>query len=269
MNWFYSISGGQQGPVTEAQLDELLSSGIINPDTLVWREGMTSWQPMKTVRVCGPAAITAGKPLICSECGKVFSPDDLIQLNSAWVCGQCKPIVVQKMSEGVATSRVPGNMWRSKKQLVTVSETPFPDRCVKCNAPTDGYRLKRILYWHPPAYYLLLLCNILVLLVVVMIVRKKAVLNIGLCAAHRAQRKQTILISSVGALGGLAVAIIGGVALQSGWPVFIGVLALLGFGIYGGVKAPMVAATKITKDNVWLKGVGPEFLADLPEWPGA
>jgi hypothetical protein len=29
----------------------------------------------------------------------------------------------------------------------------------------------------------------------------------------------------------------------------------------------MVAPARITDDYVWLKGVNPAFLADLPEWP--
>ena len=152
------------------------------------------------------------------------------------------------------------------KQLVTISETPFPDRCVKCSEPANGFRLKRVLYWQHPAYYLLLLCNLLILLIVVLIVRKKAVLHVGLCAKHRAQRQQSLVIGWAGALGGLILAGVGA-AFSSGWMVLVGFIVFLGAAIYGGVRAPVISAAKITKENVWVKGVHRDFLAALPEWP--
>lgn len=206
---------------------------------------------------------------VCAECGKSFPPGELILLNRSWVCAGCKSIFLQRMSEGAGPSGAAGGMWRLNKQLVTRSETPFPDRCVKCNAPANGFRLKRVLYWQHPAYLLLLLCNLLVLLIVVMIVRKKAVLHVGLCAEHLAQRKRAILIGWAGTLGGLALAMIGGIVFSSGWPVLIGFLVLITAAIYGGVKAPIISAAKITKENVWVKGVHEDFLAELPEWIGS
>jgi hypothetical protein len=38
MNWFYAIGGQQQGPVDGGQLDALIASGQVKPDTLVWHE---------------------------------------------------------------------------------------------------------------------------------------------------------------------------------------------------------------------------------------
>ncbi len=53
MNWYYAVGQQQQGPVTEQQLQALAKDGVITGDTLVWREGLTSWQPWRTVG--GPA----------------------------------------------------------------------------------------------------------------------------------------------------------------------------------------------------------------------
>ncbi|MDB6023557.1 MAG: hypothetical protein JWQ04_3414 [Pedosphaera sp.] len=270
MNWFYASNDQQCGPVSDSQLDALLSSGTISRDTLVWREGMTEWKPLHAVRAAGPPPVPNVPSMVCAECGGTFPAGELIQLNRAWVCAKCKPVFLQKMSEGVASTNAAGRMWRMNKQLVTISETPFPDRCVKCNAPANGFRLKRVLYWQHPAYYLLLLCNLLVLLVVVLIVRKKAVLHVGLCGLHRAQRKQTILIGWLGALGGLTVGL-GAFAFSSTWAAVFGVTGFLVFiasAIYGALKGPMVSAAKVTKENVWLKGVHRDFMANLPEWPG-
>ena len=54
MNWYYAEGGKQVGPVEESALDGLINAGIVRDDTLVWHEGMVSWQPHATVR--GPRA---------------------------------------------------------------------------------------------------------------------------------------------------------------------------------------------------------------------
>jgi uncharacterized RDD family membrane protein YckC len=40
----------------------------------------------------------------CSECGMVYFDDELIQFGDALVCGQCKPLFVQKLKEGVTVA---------------------------------------------------------------------------------------------------------------------------------------------------------------------
>lgn len=44
MNWFYAVNGEKTGPLDEAKMKELVSSGVINADTLVWTEGMPEWK---------------------------------------------------------------------------------------------------------------------------------------------------------------------------------------------------------------------------------
>jgi hypothetical protein len=43
-SWFYAAGGQQQGPVSEAQLRDLIARGTVTADTLVWSEGMAAWQ---------------------------------------------------------------------------------------------------------------------------------------------------------------------------------------------------------------------------------
>jgi len=43
-SWFYASNGQQQGPFPEAQLRDLITRGMVRPDTLVWTEGMSGWQ---------------------------------------------------------------------------------------------------------------------------------------------------------------------------------------------------------------------------------
>lgn len=270
MNWHYAIGNQQSGPVSDAQLDELLRSGKINRETLVWRNGMAKWQPLNIARpgaLPPPPFPTDQSSLACAECGQNFPQSEMIMLNQSWVCARCKPIFLQRLREGAAPSGAAGGIWRIDKQLITRNETPFPDRCVKCNKPANGFRLKRQFYWHPPAYFLLILLNLLIYAIVAMCVRKKATLHIGLCEKHRVQRKWGILVCWLGVLGGFA-GIIGGAAANNGLVIISGIALLLFGAIYGGITGARVSPAKITKENVWLKGVNKDFLAELPEWIG-
>lgn len=66
-SWFYASEGKQQGPYPEGQFRDLISQGVVRPDTLVWTEGMAGWQ--KAVEIPGlvggggaPPMIPAGGP---------------------------------------------------------------------------------------------------------------------------------------------------------------------------------------------------------------
>ncbi len=56
MHWYYSKSGTQLGPVEEADLRSKLAIGEVSPNDLVWREGMTDWQPAAKVPELGAVA---------------------------------------------------------------------------------------------------------------------------------------------------------------------------------------------------------------------
>ena len=49
IQWYYGSEGQQNGPVAEHELSALIAQGVISPTTLVWREGMVTWQAMSTV----------------------------------------------------------------------------------------------------------------------------------------------------------------------------------------------------------------------------
>jgi uncharacterized RDD family membrane protein YckC len=123
MNWYYVDAAGQQaGPVDDAGLEALRSSGTINSETLVWNEGMANWQPYREVQPSGSSGLriaTAAPPMyatagdtgagvatgveeaVCSECGGIFPATDTIRIGTTRVCARCKPVVVQKMREGL------------------------------------------------------------------------------------------------------------------------------------------------------------------------
>src|SRR5262249_27524573 len=117
MNWYYADQGRPAGPVEDAQLEQLLRSGTIAADTLVWCEGMANWAPYAQVRpgalpvlppVLGPVAATlAADEAACVECGIVFPRENMIRYGNAHVCANCKPVFMQKIAEGVAVKRGP------------------------------------------------------------------------------------------------------------------------------------------------------------------
>lgn len=47
--YFAAIDNVQAGPLTGGEIKELVDNGKITGETLVWRYGLTGWQPAKTV----------------------------------------------------------------------------------------------------------------------------------------------------------------------------------------------------------------------------
>ena len=42
--WYYAVNRQQEGPVTDIAVRSLIRDGIIQPETLLWRDGMSDWQ---------------------------------------------------------------------------------------------------------------------------------------------------------------------------------------------------------------------------------
>ncbi len=48
--WFVAISGKNEGPFTSAELSDLFMKGDIDAYTLVWRKGLSKWQPFLSLK---------------------------------------------------------------------------------------------------------------------------------------------------------------------------------------------------------------------------
>ncbi len=48
-NWYIAIGGQQQGPFSQAQVQQGVAAGIYTRDTLVWRQGFANWLVMAQV----------------------------------------------------------------------------------------------------------------------------------------------------------------------------------------------------------------------------
>lgn len=112
MSWYYVEAGQQRGPVTEADLENLVRAGTIQGETLIWQEGMSDWLPYRTVKqgagvgrtpvalAVAPGGGGGADEVVCSECGRIFSKNDVIRHGESYVCATCKPIFLQKIKEG-------------------------------------------------------------------------------------------------------------------------------------------------------------------------
>lgn len=164
----------------------------------------------------------------------------------------------------------PQGMWRDGKILVVAQGTPLPPRCIKSNEPTDN-QWKRNLTWYPPWIVLTLFIAWPIFLVLVLVLQKKATLRLGLTREWQARRRQRIAIAWGIALAAMAMFVLGIVFVEDYGPAFIllSLVLLLGGVIYGNYAARLVYPHKIDDRFVWLKGVHPDYLRDLPSWPMA
>lgn len=112
MEWYYAVGGQQKGPVAEDELQRLAGQGIVNAETLVWREGMPGWQPYGNPgSVAMPPPVTVDNAprggVLCAGCNQVFPGGEVISLGDGLYCAACKPIALQRLKEGgSATSAV-------------------------------------------------------------------------------------------------------------------------------------------------------------------
>lgn len=61
-SWHYAWNGKSEGPVDEETMADLIRAGRVRRDTLVWQEGMASWEPAATHFGFGPAPGTIAAP---------------------------------------------------------------------------------------------------------------------------------------------------------------------------------------------------------------
>ena len=163
---------------------------------------------------------------------------------------------------------MPGSgVWRDKSKLVVSVGAQLPDRCVKCNAPAHGVKLKRKLTWHHPAIFILILVATLIYLIVAMIVRKTATVELGLCEEHMAKRRRNVFITWLLILLGVAGFIMAIIVADNTF-LLAGIILILAGIIYALVALRIVTPARIDDKFAWLKGVNKDYLDELPQWPG-
>jgi len=267
VDWFYVQHGSQIGPVPVEQFDDLVRTGRITPETLVWREGMAEWQPYGRVRsVPAPAAPVRGTGrMSCALCSESFAPDEVIAFEGAWVCAACKPLLVQRVREGLSVGDASVNAWRDGDLVVTIRGSTLTGRCVKCNGVESLSHTSSTLYWHPRWVYALLLLTPVAYLLARLPTQKSGLVAVSVCRHHRNQRS----VLTAGSWFLMLIALVFGAA-AAGFSSFV-LLGVAGTVLAGGAIAfrrqwDLLSAAKIEGDYVWLRGCGREFVDALPEF---
>jgi hypothetical protein len=172
-------------------------------------------------------------------------------------------------------------VWRDGDILVMTKDADLGDRCVKCGAPCNGWRLKRSLSWHSGFWYLppivtvflcftVFFCVPLVLyFAVMMFVQQIATIYVPLCPRHRGKRRLGIACSFAISMLGLTL-ILAGIAVEGKVIVDVfggsGAALVLGGLVYGTVSSQPVVVKRIDQEFVWLKKASPAYLVTLPAW---
>jgi hypothetical protein len=266
--WYYTINGEALGPLDDAALDKLIADGTVNHLTPVWKEGMAQWAPLREARAPAGLGTVAEAPSLstCSMCGKNVGSENLIDLLGRRVCADCKPMAVQALREGAALEVKDNGPWRDGKKVVTHDKSSFPQRCYKCNQATEEPPKKRKLSWHSPVFFILVLLSPVIYIIVAILVRKRATIDVHLCAQHARRRKVCIILGWSGVILGLLMCFVG-LGGDMDWLFWLGALVFVTSIIIGVWGAAGVRAVRIKDGTVWLTGPGREFVAGLPPWP--
>ena len=156
-----------------------------------------------------------------------------------------------------------GGAWRDHKTLVMTKDFALPDYCVKCDAPANGFRLKRRLSWHHPVLYLVLFVAWLIYLILAMFLRKQATVYLGLCPEHHQKRRTLLWIGCALMVLSFGATFVG---MTNDYPV-IWLLSL--FGIFVSIvwliiATRIVTVKKIDDRFIWLTGLNENYLARFP-----
>jgi hypothetical protein len=209
----------------------------------------------------------------CAQCGLVnFATSTNCKrcgapLATSGVPGPPQPTGIVLEDGYVLPAPPPGGVWRDNSTLVMVKEAPLPDRCVKCNAPANGVRLRRSLSWHHPVLYLLIFVGVLIYVILAAVLSKRATIYVGLCAEHFQHRRKKIAVGWILLAGGLISAI---GAFANNYPMvgLVGLAVFLFALIWLIVISRVVTPKKIDDRLVWLNGVNSAYLSQLPPWQG-
>jgi hypothetical protein len=141
--------------------------------------------------------------------------------------------------------------------LVAPRESTLPPRCLKCGARATERRTAK-LYWHNPWWYLLLLISFWAYAIVALVIRKKAVLEVGLCARHEERRRRgrltgwLMMLAAVGVSFAVPLGLLVGVFLLP-----LGVIVLF-------VSRRLAHVKRMDDAHVWLEKVHPSVVRALP-----
>lgn len=212
----------------------------------------------------------------CSQCGLTnFASDQSCKRCGALVQGsEVQPPPAPRgivLEDGYVMPPPPGPpvtgaIWREGSTLVMSKDASLPDRCVKCDAPANGFRLTRRMSWHHPLLFLLLLVAWVIYLILALVLRKQATVSLGLCQEHYERRKKLLTVGWVLFAIGLISPVVG---FSTDYPgiALVGILLLLISIVWLAIFTRIVTVKKIDDQFVWLTGLNENYLARFPSTP--
>lgn len=121
MVWYYKDGTAEIGPVSKAELQQLIKAKKVGAATLVRNVEMDQWQSLseivrgKSKKEPSPppppapsvdetpdiaAEVDTAQTSVCSQCGRSFPQDQVLTYEDRVICAACKPLFVQKLREG-------------------------------------------------------------------------------------------------------------------------------------------------------------------------
>lgn len=95
--FYYEREGSHEGPVSRDRLVEMVESGEIDGETLVWAEGMPDWKPFSEAQEMGDPS----DPMVkCAYSGEVRPESQMLPFGDGWVAPEFKDQFVQQLAEG-------------------------------------------------------------------------------------------------------------------------------------------------------------------------
>ncbi len=152
---------------------------------------------------------------------------------------------------------------RKKGYIIFEPETTWPNRCYKCNAPTDHKKEVKLSYC-TPWIALLIFIHIFIMIIVYLFVKKTFRIELPICDKHLKRRQYVItaqVITFLMIMGSIAIA----VTINQGF-TFVAIALVLfllmitiAFGRFGHLA-------KFKNDELWFRGAGKTFLDSLPDY---
>lgn len=110
MPWYYEVDRQQRGPVSDGEFANLVRTGTVRAETLVWQEGWENWRTYATVAGSSqpPPPDNTGDTAICAVSGRRMPKRDMLEFDGRWVSAEHKEQFFQRLREGVTqpTERV-------------------------------------------------------------------------------------------------------------------------------------------------------------------